>query len=349
MKTVSAALAAVLLCASVASADTKPDSHAPIGVMGDHTHSKGELMFSYRFMTMFMQGNRDGSTGLSAETIVTTTPNRFANPPMMPPTLRVVPLEMTMQMHMFGTMYAPSDQLTLMGMVNYVQLDMDHVTFMGPAGTVRLGEFTTKSSGFGDTTVAALIRLSEHKSHRWHATLGVSLPTGSTEETATILTPMNTQPTPRLPYPMQLGSGTYDLIAGVTYGGSLERWGWGGQWQSTLRTGSNDHGYSLGDKHQLSGWLSYRLQPSVSLSARLSYSDRGNIDGIDALIMAPVQTADPDRHAAERIDVGLGVNVLLPGQRHRLAIEVNVPLAQHLEGPQLETDWQATMGWQFAY
>ena len=29
-----------------------PDSHAPISVMGDHTHKKNEVMFSYRFMKM---------------------------------------------------------------------------------------------------------------------------------------------------------------------------------------------------------------------------------------------------------------------------------------------------------
>ncbi|MEL7333685.1 MAG: hypothetical protein AAFN12_15670 [Cyanobacteria bacterium J06560_2] len=29
---------------------SRPDSHAPIGVMGDHTHEKGEFMLSYRYM-----------------------------------------------------------------------------------------------------------------------------------------------------------------------------------------------------------------------------------------------------------------------------------------------------------
>lgn len=304
-------------------------------------------MFSYRFMTMFMQGNRDGSSRLSPEAIVTTAANRFANPPMMPPTLRVVPLEMTMQMHMFGMMYAPNDRVTLMGMVNYIDLDMDHITYMGAMGTTPLGEFTTQTSGVGDTKLSALIRLADAAAHRWHANVGVSLPTGSIDETDTILTPMNTQPTPRLPYPMQLGSGTYDLLAGVTYSGGSDRWGWGSQWQSTIRTGSNDEGYTLGDKHQLAGWLSYQLHPRVSASARLTYSDRGNIDGIDALIMAPVQTADPDRHAAKRTDLGLGANFVLPGERQRLALELSAPVSQRLDGPQLETDWQLTLGWQF--
>ncbi len=338
---------AVFACAG-AVADTRPDSHAPIGVMGDHTHDKGELMFSYRFMQMEMQGNRDGTSGISPETIVTTVPNRFANPPMMPPTLRVVPTEMTMNMHMFGVMYAPLERVTLMAMLNYVDKSMEHITFAGATGTTRLGTFKTETSGLGDTSLTALIRLAGDHSQRWHATLGVSLPTGDTDETDTILTPMNTRPSPRLPYPMQLGSGTYDVIAGLTHARNWERWGFGAQWRSTVRTGDNDEGYTLGDEHRLQAWLSRLLTPAVSVSGRIEYFDRGNIDGIDPLIAAPVQTADPDRQGIQRIDLGVGANVVLPDERHRLAFEFSVPVRQDLDGPQLETDWQLTLGWQFS-
>lgn len=348
MKNLLAAFAVALLSCGTAIADTRPDSHAPIAVVGDHLHDKGELMFSYRFMQMSMQGNRDGSTDLSPEQIVVLVPNRFANPPMMPPTLRVVPTKMTMNMHMFGMMFAPSDRVTLMGMANYVEKDMDHVTFAGAMGTNQLGTFTTKTSGIGDTSIAALIRLGSGSAHRWHATAGVSLPTGSIDETDAILTPMNTRPTARLPYPMQLGSGTYDLIGGVTYAGDSEKWGWGSQWRSVYRLGENDEQYTLGDEHRLTGWLSYLFSPSVSVSGRLAYFGRGNIDGIDARIAAPVQTADPDRQGIDRIDASIGANWVLPGDRHRLSLEFSVPLSQSLDGPQLETDRQLTFGWQFA-
>ena len=39
----------------------RPDSHAPIGVMSDHTHEAGEMMFSYRYMFMNMNENYVGS------------------------------------------------------------------------------------------------------------------------------------------------------------------------------------------------------------------------------------------------------------------------------------------------
>lgn len=329
-------------------ADTRPDSHAPIGVMGDHVHAKGELMVSYRFMTMRMKDNLEGASGISPDRIVTTASNPFANPPMMPPNLRVVPTEMTMDMHMFSAMYAPSDRVTLMGMVSYIEKEMDHITYMGPMGTDRLGGFTTKTSGFGDVSVSALIRLNQNPDHRWHATLGVSLPTGSLDEEDRIVTPMNTRPSPRLPYPMQLGSGTYDLIAGLTYSGRSGPWGWGGQWRSTLRTGENDEDYTLGDEHQVQSWISHLLSDSVSVSLRLVHTDRGNIDGMDPRIMAPVQTADPDRQAFDRLDLTAGLNWVLPRGVHRLALEIGRPLHQDVDGPQMESDWSATLGWQWS-
>ena len=325
-----------------------PGDHAPIGVMGDHLHEAGEWMFSYRYMHMSMEGNQSGTSDVSAAEIVTSEPNVFG----MPPTLRVVPTSMDMDMHMFGAMYAPSDRVTLMGMTNYVSREMDHTAFAGPAGDTVLGTFTTKTSGFGDLRLSALVGLLESNSasrvDRWHLNLGVSLPTGSIDETDDILTPMNTRPTVRLPYPMQLGSGTTDALLGVTYSALQGAWNWGGQWMSTLRTGENDEDYRLGDEHKLQGWLGYRVSQYLSLSARLSWTDRGNIDGRDPRIAAPVQTADPNRQGGDRLDLSLGANVVVPGTRQRLALELGAPLQQDLDGPQMQTDWQLTVGWQMA-
>lgn len=325
---------------------SRPDNHAPISVMGDHYHHKGEVMVSYRYMTMQMENNADGSDGISPDTIATTVPNRFFGMPGQPPTLRVVPTEMTMQMHMFGVMYAPSDHVTLMGMLNYVDKEMKHTTYMGPAGTQVLGTFTAESSGLGDTGVTALVRLYEKGTSRLHLTAGLSLPTGDTDATDQVLAPTGMQPTLRLPYPMQLGSGTYDVLTGLTFTRFAAHGSWAAQWRSTIRTGKND-GYTLGDEHHLTAWYSRIVGEHVSVSGRLAWFDRGNVDGIDPLIVAPVQTADPSRQGARRIDAGLGVNYVSGG--HRVAFEFVKPIEQDLDGPQLKTDWQFTAGYQFTF
>ena len=328
------------------------DSHAPIGVMGDHLHEAREWMLSYRFLRMKMSGNRDGTDNLSQSEIATSVRNPFFGRPGQPPTLRVVPTEMTMDMHMFGGMYAPTDWLTLMAMGMYVRKDMDHTTFQGPVGTTRLGRFTTRTEGFGDTRVAGLVRLFENEMHRVHLNAGLSLPTGSIREKDRILTPMNMQPRTRLPYPMQLGSGTFDLMPGLTYAGHAGRFGWGAQYIGTVRLGRNDEGYSLGDQHQMTGWGSITWTPWISNSLRLVGHVTGDIDGQDRSIVAPVQTADPDNHGGERIDLLFGVNLAGPSgwmRGHRIAVEAGLPVYQHLNGPQLETDWLLTIGYQFAF
>jgi len=124
---------AALLCAAAPALAHEGDGgqvtyatdHAPIGVMADHRHKKGEWMLSYRYMYMDMSGNRDGTDGLSPEEIVTTVANPFG----APPTLRVVPTDMPMQMHMVGGMYGLSDRITLMAMGMYIEKEMDHITF----------------------------------------------------------------------------------------------------------------------------------------------------------------------------------------------------------------------------
>ena len=45
-------------------------SNEPIGVMGAHAHSTGDWMFSYRFMRMDMEGNRDGTDRLSTRDVL---------------------------------------------------------------------------------------------------------------------------------------------------------------------------------------------------------------------------------------------------------------------------------------
>lgn len=355
-KLLAAALAAATFSTPGYADDAGPlhvraDSHAPIGVMADHMHKQGEWMFSYRFMTMNMQGNLKNSSSIDPDTIVTTEPNRFFGMPGMPPTLRIVPLEMTMDMHMLGLMYAPSDSVTLMFMTNYTSNSMQHVTYAGGMGTTVLGNFKTTTSGWSDSSVSGLIRLVDSERTHLHAIVGVSLPTGSTDEQDQILAPTGMMPVIRVPYPMQLGSGTYDPILGLSYSGNHEQLGWGAQWRGKFRPSKNDDDYQLGDEHRLNAWVSYLLRPPMSASVRMEYSRRDNISGQDPMIMGPVQTADPDRQAARRLDVAVGLNYAATGrmQGWRVGLEYVFAADQELDGPQLETDDQLVVGIQKSF
>ncbi|MEM6837768.1 MAG: transporter [Cyanobacteria bacterium P01_C01_bin.120] len=307
---------------------SRPDSHAPIGVMGDHTHEQGEVMLSYRYMFMDMDGNRDGTDSLSTAEVLQDFP--------------ITPTSMTMQMHMFGAMYAPTNELTLMAMVPYILKEMDHATRRGT-------EFTTNSEGFGDIRLSGLYKVLDQNRQRIHLNLGLSFPTGSIEERDT--TPAG--PDQILPYPMQIGSGTFDLHPGVTYLGQSGRWSWGSQAMGILRLGENSNGYRLGNQLMLTAWGARSWTDWFSTSVRLGGRTLGNIDGEDDRLNPNlIPTANPDLRAGTQLDLGLGLNFYVPQgalQGARLAVEFNLPVYRSLSGPQLETDYSITAGLQAVF
>ncbi len=308
-----------------------PDSHAPLGVMGDHLHKKGEWMISYRNMSMQMDGMRDGSNELSNTEVLTSS---TANPT----NYVVTPTQMNTQMHMVGGMYAPSDDLTLMIMGSYIKRDMDHETDSS-------ARFTTRSEGFGDTSITGLIRLYDDKTHHIHANAGLSLPTGGIEETdGTPAAPAGI----RLPFKMQLGSGTFDLMPGLTYTGHFERFGWGSQYRARLHMGRNSNDYSLGDTHEITSWASYRFADWMSGSIRVTGKTEAKVDGnqLNPAMPNMIPTTNPDNYGGEKIDLGLGVNMVGFG-KHRFAAEARFPLYQDLNGPQLQDASSFMLGYQY--
>jgi len=328
----------------------RADGHAPIGVMGDHLHKTGEVMLSYRYMHMDMEGYRSGTNSLSPEQVAST-PNSFFGIPGQPPNIRIVPTSMTMDMHMFGAMYAPNDRLTLMAMLPYIRKEMDHITFAGPAGTTRLATFQTQAEGWGDLKISALYGLKNWGNHKLHLNFGVSLPTGATDERGTMISPMGMPMNMQMAYAMQLGSGTYDLLPGITYSGRTGNTGYGAQLTGVIRTGKNN-GYHLGNEVALTTWASYQPKPWISLSGRIEAKSVGDISGQDSRIVGAAPPADPNNYGGETVTLFAGVNLV--AQRgalrgHRLAAEIGMPVYQDLNGLQLETDWIATLGWQYAF
>jgi len=306
--------------------------YAPIGVMGDHLHAKGDWMVSYRYMHMNMQGNLKGSNHISNSRIVSPSGENFL----------VAPTSMTMDMHMVGIMYAPSDKVTLMGMVPYLKKSMDHRTRAGST-------FTTGSQGIGDVKLMGLYGIREWGQEKIHLNIGLSLPTGSINEKDTLPTGRA-----RLPYPMQLGSGTYDFMPGLTYLGQAGDWSWGSQTLATIRLQSdNGNDYRLGNAINITGWFAKQLSDLWSASLRVDGQAWGDVHGADPqLNPAVVPTADPNLRGGKRIDLLAGVDYQATAgffQGHRLAIEAGLPVWQNLDGPQLETDWTLTAGWQYVF
>lgn len=322
---------------AIADGGHRADSHAPIGVMGEHVHKQGEWMLSYRYMEMEMDGNLDGSRSVSQDDIHS---QDYMN----------APEEMSMTMHMIGGMYAPSDDLTLMLMVPVIDNEMDlNMRMPMGVGMTMDTPFTTETDGLGDIKVGGLYRVAKKDRSNLLLNFSLSVPTGSIDEKDETVMSMGNKV--HLPYPMQLGSGTYDLIPGITYTASEPAYSWGGQAKVTIRLGENDNDYTLGNRFMATAWYARPCANTLSWSARLAYEQWGNIDGIDSklnpMMINTVPTADPKLRGGERLDAAVGVNWIIPGAyTNRLALELVKPVYQHLDGPQMEMDYSLVLGWQ---
>ena len=334
-------------CATDDSYQGRPDEHAPISVMGDHTHAKSGWMMSYRTMHMDMDGMRYGTDRVSSGDV-------FAE------SYSVTPESMSMEMHMLGLMYAPTDKLTLMLMSNYTEMEMDHRVLPMSAGMINNGstKFTTETSGIGDVKLGGLYRFYLKENRKAHLGLSLSLPTGSIDEKDT--TPGMGGPANRqLPAPMQLGSGTYDLLPSLTYVQQFEDWSYGAQANAVIRLESeNDNGYRLGNVFGATTWVGSNLNEWVGINTGLNYTYTSKLKGSqdDVGTMGPngksVTTAYESNTGGERLDAIFGINLYVPTgslKGQRIAIDLRLPLWQDLNGYQLETDYALTLGWQMAF
>ncbi|WP_198244354.1 transporter [methane-oxidizing endosymbiont of Gigantopelta aegis] len=301
-----------------------------VNIQESHIHKEGEWMVGYRYMYMGMAGNLYGENSISQRDIL----KKYA----------MTPLSMDMEMHMGSLMYAPSDDVTLMAMLPYKFNDMNIVTRMGQ-------RFSTHSEGLGDLKlmingVAFRTRWDEHLISLKG---GISIPTGSINQRGD--TPMGKNQ--RLPYPMQLGSGTVDFLPGISYQGLSRDWSWGAQMIGTIRTGKNDNQYRLGDRLDGSAWLSRIWDSWFSTSIRMKGMWWGDIHGADPQLMATMSpTADPQIRGGKRIDMLLSVELYAPDgtlKGQHLGFEIGLPVYQSLDGPQLETDWVISGGWQWTF
>lgn len=287
-----------------------PTSHAPIGVMADHTHKTGEWMLSYRYMKMDMNNLYIDDSKVSVDDVQNS---------MMTPT------KMTMEMNMFSMMYGLSDTQTFMVMANYLDNEMTMKNSMNQA-------FSRMSSdGFGDTTIALLENISDifPFGDKAHINFALSLPTGAIDETG--------DNGARLPYKMQLGSGTLDPSVSLTNHGDLWFFKYGYQVGATFRLGHNDAGYSKGDEYNATYWSAYDFNNNVSLSERLTYTLNTSYDGSDSEIENVAMSSiarDATKQSGEAIQYSLGLNILFANET-RLAVEYNLPLYQNLDGAQL--------------
>ncbi|MFT6106150.1 MAG: hypothetical protein ACJA0S_000624 [Rickettsiales bacterium] len=303
--------------------NSRPDDHAPIGVMRDHIHKKNEYMFSYRSAFMRMKGARSGSDDIST--------NEILKKYMM------APQEMNMKMHMVGAMYGLVDNFTIAVASSFVEKDMEMLNRMDKT-------INREVSGFGDTKIQSMYQFFKNDNHKAQFNLGLSIPTGSIKQEVG---------GNRLVYPMQLGSGSYEALPGISYGGHQNSYSYGAQVNGVFRVNNNNNGYKLGDSYNLTAWSAKKLNNAFSVSSRFNYTISEKIEGFDQALNSMMMPAnDTFSSGGRRLDFLIGANFIAPNgflRGNRLAIEGGIPIYQKVNGIQLENDYKITLGWQKSF
>src|SRR5262249_54240082 len=295
----------------------------PFGIM---TGEAGKWMVGYQFMHEKMDGSLVGTDDISVSEILKEFPN--------------APTGMTMDMHMWMIMYAPTEMLTLSAMIPYVRKEMNMVDVDG-------GHFVMRGNGIGDLELRPeyLILQTADKRHQLLLNGGIVVPTGSIDEKMDGF---------RVDYCMQPGSGTVSLLPGLTYLGQTTSWSWGADFKATVRLGRNDHNYRFGNRYESRAWVMRQLTSWLTVSTGVNGSVWENIEGADPeLDPMMAQTTDPNLQGGKRLDASFGltfcpmpcchggsrccstaVTRFLDGQQ--LFVEGRVPILQSLDGPQLQ-------------
>ena len=297
----------------------RPDAHAPIGVMADHKHHKNDIMVSYRVMPMAMNTLVEGTEKTSVSDV-------HSNYMMSPK-------DMQMTMHMVGAMWGISNDITLSAMLGLSDNQMTMVHRMNQTSDMQ-------SNGLNDLKVGAIIDVNQSKNSKTIANIGISVPIGSIEE--------KNDSNTHLPYGMQLGSGTYDIMVGVTRTVQYSDVSIGAQINGLIRTGRNKLNYRLGNKYQGTTWIQKLWSNEFSTSARLKITGTTDITGQDNTLTAMQISKSPmfnTNQGSLITDLGVGVNYTPDFlDKTRIAAEITTPILSDTNSLSLIADTTLVFG-----
>lgn len=285
----------------------RPDKGIPISLMGSHMSHKGQWMATVRNMDMRMSGIYQNSDLIGLSDVHKS--------------FMMAPLSMKNSMKMIGFM-KPSSDHTWMLMVNHHDKEMLMQNRMGMRSKMV-------AKGMGDMALSYNKGVVTNARRKSFWTLGLSIPTGDTDKLDNNM---------KLPYGMQLGSGTWDLKPSFTNTSFSDNHSFGYRVSSILRNGDNDENYSLGNRYEADIWYAMNRTKRFSPSLRLNYVDQKGIDGMDSalnMMMSPMMVGS--NYAYKRLSLAVGFNAIVD-ESGTISVEYQLPLHQDIDGIALGLD-----------
>lgn len=362
----------------------------PLNILGAGIPETHEFRLKIKPMHMSMRGLQGsgslsteavlsvpGSMSLSMDANIMAINNRITGE-LTGRKYMAAPQRMYMNMYDISAAYSFSDRFAAMLMTMYQEKYMKMKFNYMMRNMLGRSHYTMKTSGMSDTMLIGKYRVLEDDSlaptNQLSVIAGLSLPTGSIDEknrnhplgnpTAPLnLTDFNSSFPDRrsepMPYSMQLGSGTFDPVAGLAYQGSASPYWWGATLLYTGRAYRNKHNYSLGDFYRLDVYAMYQLLPSLVAHIQWNSQWQGALQGeheeayrgdagratdgnIFSEYMSPAW--DPDNYGGEIHSITAGIQ-WQPVPLQVLELSVAVPVVQRFRGIQMPGEYTVQLAY----
>jgi len=299
---------------------------APLGVRMGEPLEGDRVRLSYRFERIHRRGMLVGGDHQSPSEV---RDKAFWN-------YTEIPRSQDISVHTFELAYAPHPRITLVAEMPVVVKDLERFD-------ENDNRYHHQTEGVGDVGFYAIVPFIRKGLETSHVHFGFDAPTGSIRRG-------DTNPG-RAPYDLQIGNGSVDLEWGWTYRGAWRFVSWGGQATGRHPLDKNGLGYREGSRFNASMWGATRLLWGLSASLRFGWEKQNNIRSRDkGLDPISEPSANAKARGGDRLDLSPGIALDLPQLFHqRLSVEVDLPVYQHLDGPQLERDWVVRAGWQWIF
>ncbi|GMR12566.1 MAG: transporter [Gemmatimonadota bacterium] len=305
----------------------RPDGFGPPGVSGQFTVDAGEILWSFTYSRDDLVGNRNGTAPLFQQEVL----DLFT----------VAPVSLLTQTLNLEVRLGITDRFTLAVSAPYI--------FRDGVNETETAFFASFANDIGDLEVNTLWDLLNPGAYVLTLGMGVSIPTGDIDERGRTATSSLAQ----LPFSMQTGSGSWELMPSVSFMTQNDAGTFGAQVGSTFHLNDNDRNYRLGDRFDMTTWVSYNVNDWIALSARVVYEEWASVTGIDPETNGIEDPrANPFATGGVRTQLPFGFTLriregVLKG--HRFSVEYLTPIHQDLNGPQLQTNNTVLVGWQVVF
>lgn len=180
----------------------------------------------------------------------------------------------SVDMQLYTLTWTPNSTWTVMALVPYIRNRVETI-YEPIQGGLNLA-LTDETEGLSDVRFMAMRPLVASATYLSLVDFGFTAPTGKTDAT------FNSAPNQNASYNMQLGSGTPDLIVGITgMHFTTPKWTQNIHAGYTRRLGRNSHGWALGDEINASASSKYQLIKWINAGVQFNYKNRDKVKGRD--------------------------------------------------------------------